>query len=245
MIDLHLHVLPGIDDGASDLAEACEMCRMAAEDGCEALIVTPHQRHDRWENGDSEALEALLAEVQGEVGDTIQLHLGAEIRIDSDLLTDLERYPEAGITPLAGSRYLLLELDRRGIGPDPLHLAHEVRVAGWFPIFAHPEFIAPLVESPELVARLVDLGASMQVTAMSVTGEFGRRAQKYCQTLLDAGLVHFVSSDAHSTEWRPPGLSLAYREIAGRWGEETARRLTTTNPAAVLADQPLPVAVSG
>lgn len=244
MIDLHLHVLPGVDDGADDLDEACRMCQMALDDGCEGLIVTPHQRHDLWDNRDAERLEELLDRVRKSFGEGLALHLGAEIRVDSDLLSELERGPgpshvaRRGPTSLAGSRYLLLEFDRGGFNTDPVALTHELTVAGWVPIFAHPEHIRGL-EDLETMERMAEAGALFQITGMSLTGEFGPRARSLCERYLDVSLVHFVASDAHGAGWRPPGLSRARQTLARRWGEETAEALTRTHAAAVMADRPL------
>ncbi len=245
MIDLHLHVLPGVDDGASSLAEAREMCRLAAADGVEVMVTTPHQRNPLWDNLDPERLGALRERLQEEVGERPHLLPGAEIRVDSELFADLERMPESGLLPLAGSRYLLLELDRHDPWADPAAVAHEAVVAGWVPVFAHPELIPVLIEDLPLMRRLADLGALFQVTAMSVTGDFGRRTRDRCAALLDEGLVHFVASDAHSPEWRPPLLGRAYNALARGWGDEVAQLLTTSNPAAVVADRPLAAPAAG
>lgn len=241
MIDLHLHVLPGVDDGPADLEEALRMCALAAADGCRALIVTPHQRHDLWDNRDRRPLEAALKRLRRAVDEhpdfTLDLHLGAEIRVDSELLHELEE--ESGPLPLAGSRYLLLEGSPEGVRPDPVALTHELVVDGWIPIFAHPEFV-PGLEDPGLASELTALGACYQITATSLLGEFGRRPLEICCNLLDRGLVHFVASDAHGSAWRPPGLSRARERLARRWGEEVADDLTRRNGEAVLADRPLP-----
>lgn len=239
MIDIHTHVLPGIDDGAADLEESRTMCRLAAEGGCEAVIATPHQRSPSWENTDPDRLEALRREVERAVGRRPAVHPGGEIRIDSQLLDDLERLPGSGLLPLAGSRYLLLEFPRRLPAPDPPALTHELTVAGWRPVYAHPEMIPFLASDLELMARLVDEGALFQVTAMSVTGDAGPRAQAVCERMLERGLVHFVASDSHGVDWRPPDLHHARRRIADRWGEDVAERLTDGNPRRVLEDRPL------
>ncbi len=242
MIDLHFHVLPGIDDGADDLETAVAMCRLAGDDGCEAVVATPHQRTEMWENTDLFALEELRRRVAAAVGERPRLELGGEVRVDSALLAELEEAaPGSGPAALAGSRYLLLELDRFGTGPHPAELAHEVIVGGRVPIFAHPEMIPALAGDLDLVARLVAAGALFQITAMSVTGDFGRTARSVCHRLLDRDLVHFVASDAHGVRHRPPGLSGARDEIARRWGEDLAWRLTRDNPRAVLEDRPLAV----
>ena len=239
MIDIHCHILPGVDDGARDLREAVAMCRMAAADGCEAMVATPHQRRGEWWNDDREHLEALARHLGEAVGPGFRIFLGGEIHVDSQILSEVEQLPAGGgILPLAGSRWLLLELGPAGTPAEVSHLIHELVVSGWKPILAHPEFIPWL--DPGLVARLVALGATTQVTAMSVTGDFGRRPQQGSLALIEAGLVHFVASDSHGTARRPPGLSRACQALADRWGEDLARRLTVDNPRAVIENRPLP-----
>jgi len=240
MIDLHCHILPGVDDGAQSLEEAAAMCRLAARDGCEAMVATPHQRRGEWWNSDREGLCALAGELQDAVGPGFRVYLGGEVHVDSALLAEVEKQPAGGVLPLAGSRYLLLELDSQGTATEAIHLVHELTVAGWYPILAHPEFIPWLATDPELVERLVALGATTQVTAMSVTGDFGRRPQNDVFSLLDAGLVHFVASDSHGVRRRPPGLKRACDLIAARWGRDVAWRLVDDNPRAVVTNRPLP-----
>lgn len=204
MIDLHLHLLHDTDDGAQNLEQALAMARIAAGDGCKALVATPHQRRDEWETADPRRLAARLAEIQAAIeteigsdaGRALKLYLGAEVRVDSELLAELEEREHAGILPLAGSRYLLLELDAFGFGPDPVELVRELVVRGWRPILAHPEMIPFLWQSEdELIPRLIEAGALFQVTAMSVTGEFGRGPKDRVWEMLAAGWVHFVRSE--------------------------------------------------
>jgi protein-tyrosine phosphatase len=242
MIDLHCHILPGVDDGPRSLGEAVAMCRMAAEEGCEAMVATPHQRRGAWWNSDLAALAALRRELQQAVGPSLRILPGGEIHVDSELLAEIERLPAGGgVLPLAGSRYLLIEFGSNQTGGEAINLVHELAVAGWRPIIAHPEFIPWLDLS--LVERLVELGATTQVTAMCVTGDFGRQSQQDALELLAAGLVHFVASDSHGIQRRPPGLRRACQVIAGRWGEEMARRLSADNPRAVIEHRPLPETV--
>jgi protein-tyrosine phosphatase len=173
--------------------------------------------------------------------------LGGEVHADREILSEVERLAVGTtsggtILSLAGSRWLLIELDRWGSHPggrsETVHLIHEITVAGWRPILAHPELIPWL--DLDLLAHLVRLGATAQVTAMSVTGDFGRRPMQDSHRMIEAGLVHFLASDAHDTRRRPPGLRRACLMIEGRWGDELARRLTVDNPRAVVEDRPLP-----
>lgn len=242
MIDLHCHILPGVDDGAETLEDALAMCRLASDDGCEAMVATPHQRREPWWNDDVARLRQLAEQLQGRVRETIghgfQVLLGAEVHTDREVLSEIEKLPGGPILPLAGSRYLLLELDRWGGMDAAVQLVHEVTVAGWRPILAHPEHI-PWLDLDKL-AHLVSLGAMSQVTAMSVTGDFGRRTMLDSHRMIEAGLVHFLASDAHDVRRRPPGLRRACLMIAGRWGDELAHQLAVDNPRAVLEDRPLP-----
>lgn len=246
MIDLHIHLLPGIDDGPASLETAVAMCRRAAEDGCTDLVATPHQRHELWWNDDLDRLKKLERALRDAVGQgpgrLPRLHLGAEIRVGEGLLDAVDRGPEGGIQPLAGSRYLLLELSRFVPDPDPVGLVHELSVAGWRPVLAHLEEIRWLAEDLETVGHMVSLGATVQVTGASLIGTYGRPRQERARHLLDAGLVHFLASDAHDLEQRPPGLSAARSEVAHRWGEPVAALLTEINPRAVIENRPLPAA---
>ena len=126
MIDLHCHLLPGVDDGARSFEESVAMCRMAAEAGCEAMVATPHQRRGEWWNSDRERLAALADELQTRVGSALRIYLGGEIHVDSELLAEIEKLPDGGgVFPLAGSRYLLIEFHGGTFPSAAIHLVHE------------------------------------------------------------------------------------------------------------------------
>ncbi len=240
MIDLHTHILPGIDDGAGTWDEAIEMCRLAAADGCTGVVATPHQRK-AWPNEDTDRLRSLVDELQQRAGPKPKIWVGGEIHVGVDILDDLERPGLGGLAPLADSRALLLEF---GLSQPPMGasaLIHELVLAEWQPVIAHPEFIPFLAEDLELMDELVVMGARAQATAMSVTGKFGRRIQASVRTMIDRGLIHFVASDAHSPTWRSPGLSEARDEISRRWGRAVADRLTDDYPASILAGRDIPL----
>jgi protein-tyrosine phosphatase len=239
MIDLHCHILPGIDDGAATLAQAVAMCRAAADAGSEVLVATPHQRRGSWWNCHRPALLQLRAELQEAVGPTPLILAGGEIHVDPRLLDDILTLHDddvEGPLPLAGSRYLLIEFGGNSTPASAGDLIHELSVAGWRPVIAHPEHFPWMVDNPATLARLIALGAMAQVTAMSITGEFGARAQTDTLRLIDRGLVHFVASDAHNLHRRPPTLAAAWKAISSRWGEEMARDLLVDNPRLVIAD---------
>ena len=243
MIDIHSHILPGIDDGARNLDESIAMCRLAAADGASVIVATPHLRHSRYWNDDRPALEALWRELRDQVAEEefeLEVLLGGEISVGSESLDEIVRMPDGDLLPLCGGHYLLLELDWHGLGPDPLEMVHEVTILGWRPVIAHPERVAWLAQDHELVAAMIEHGAYMQLTAMSLTGEFGSQARERSEALLDEGLVHFISSDAHDQKHRPPGLSAARDLVGERYGEPLAQALFVDNPRAVIEDEPLP-----
>jgi protein-tyrosine phosphatase len=173
------------------------------------------------------------------IGGQPEILLGGEIRIDEAILEALAQPDLDGILPLAGSSYLLLEYDRFGMIMDPEGLVHELTVSGWTPVFAHPEFIPGLGDDIDLMRHLATMGALFQITAMSLTGAFGRNIRKQVEKLLDLDLVHFVASDAHDTSSRPPGLEEAHEIIATGWGAEAADNLTSLHPRAVVENRPL------
>lgn len=239
MIDLHCHILPGVDDGAEDLDAALAICRLAAEDGCTAMVATPHLRHELWDNGDRRYLERLWHQIRDLASDVIDVHLGGEIAVNSESCRELSRLPGGDLLSLAGSRYLLLEFHHVGMGPDPEELIHELVVDGWCPVIAHPERIRWLASDPGYLQALLDLGALTQVTAVSLLNMAGRFAFDVASRMLDAGMVHFVASDAHDTRFRPPGMSRAFRRVAETLGEPVARELFITNPRAVVENRAL------
>ena len=246
MIDIHSHILPGIDDGAEDPLESLKICRLATNLGYKAMIATPHQRHPVWWNAETIKLEVLLKNLEKQVDGALDLYLGAEIRVDKGFMRDLENIENSGLTAMAGSNYLLLEFERRKLSVDPVKVVEEVQAAGWRPIVAHPEFIQQISQDFELAKALVDAGALIQITAMSVTGDFGLEAKECVNSLLESGQVHFVASDCHGHRRRPPGLKSAFNKIKARWSKEYATQLTVDNPLAVIENRPVePVNMGG
>lgn len=241
MIDLHSHVLPGVDDGAADIDEALAICRMAVKDGTTELVATPHLRHPSYWNDDSHGLEAAfltLREVVEHEGLELELHLGGEIAVSDASVEELLQ-PGSRLFTIAGGKWVLLEFDFQGYGPDPVETVWEVAVKGFRPIVAHPERLRWMASDGGLLTALARHGAAFQLTAMSLTGEFGRIARDAAMGLAEKGFVHFVSSDAHDSRLRRPGLAAAREVVTRAWGEETARRLFLDHPRAVIEDRPL------
>ena len=232
MIDLHHHCLPGVDDGPREMSEAVELCQLAASEGIETIVATPHVRRGRWRNTSRETLERIAGELRDRIGDSPQILLGSEYFFAHDMPDVVERGD--AVIPLAGSRYVLVEFASHAIPPLVEQPFYRLQLAGWTPIIAHPERNIVFQARPEMLVGLVRGGARTQITAGSFTGAFGAAAQKAAREWLAAGLVHVIASDAHNTTKRPPLVSAArpiVREIAG---EAVTEALFRGNPRAVI-----------
>jgi protein-tyrosine phosphatase len=235
LIDLHSHILPGLDDGAADTAEAVAIARAAVADGITGMAATPHVREDY--PTEASAMRARLAELReslAEAGVPLELHSGGEVA-----LTHLDRLDEDELRAfaLAGSRYLLLEFPYQGWPLDLRTRIFELQVAGLVPVLAHPERNPETIAAPNRVAALVEAGALVQLTASSLDGRGGRAVAETARYLLDAGVVHLVASDAHAPAVRGVGLAGAVEAVGD---EPLARWLTELVPAAIVADAPVP-----
>jgi protein-tyrosine phosphatase len=239
MIDLHCHLLPGVDDGARDLEEALAMARLAAADGIRAIVATPHVMNGLYHHT-REELQAhftRLKEYLDAQGLPLALYLGADIHLSPGLIQNLERQE---LPALNNQRYLLLELPAFAL-PSALHeILFGLRARGFIPIITHPERNAAIQKNPEQAAELSRFGALFQVTAMSLTGEFGKVVQACAAALLEKGLVQVLATDAHSREGRPPILSAGVRAAEKLIGKDAALRLVTAHPERVLAGAPWP-----
>lgn len=238
MIDLHCHLLPGIDDGAPDLAVSLEMARIALADGITITACTPHIYPGLYENraeGIRRAIEDLRRAL-AEADLPLTLVEGADIQIVPELLDGLR----AGTHPrLNGGRYFLLEPPHHTVPGGFLELIRNSLAMGYVPVVTHPERLTWLDEAhyPWFV-EAARLGAWIQVTAGALTGRFGRAPKYWGERLLDEGVVHLLATDAHDPRHRPPRLAEG-REAAAPWvGEEEADRLVFERPRAILGDLP-------
>ncbi len=234
MIDLHSHILPGIDDGVQSEDESVEFARVAVSDGVQAIVATPHCKDGVWENRREDVLqrvERLRARLKDE-GIPLVLYPGAEVHICPDLPARVEdgRAP----TLADNGKTLLLELSLTQYPFELQNLLFQLRLAGIEVLFAHPERILYFQEDPSRYAELVRMGAWGQITTGSITGQFGRDVQAYSDRLLREGLVHVIASDAHNTRGRPPVLGEAVRAATAAVGEARASCMVREAPRALL-----------
>jgi protein-tyrosine phosphatase len=239
VVDLHHHLLPGLDDGAPDLATTLKMARMAAEDGITHVVCTPHA------NGrypfDSEKTQGLLAEARQSIGDAgirLILGFGCDFHLSYDNVRDALQNPRR--YTVNGGEYILVELPDYALPPTLEETFYSLRLAGMTPILTHPERNPSLQQDDSRLKDWIRDGMLTQVTASSVTGLMGRKAQKMAERMLADRWVHFLSTDAHNISTRQPKMREARDHIAARYGEQYAQRLCTENPQAVFDGGALP-----
>lgn len=232
MIDLHTHVLPGLDDGAADIEEAVALCRAAAAEGITALAATPHVRDDYPTT--PKQISQRLAELREAVGEVIRVLPGAELALD-----ELQRpADELARFALAGNpRYLLVETPYVGWPLNIRSLFSDLRAVGIVPVLAHPERNLDVQLRPQLLEPLVADGMLIQLTAASVDGRHGRAAANCARDLLERRLAHLLASDAHGPSIRAIGFAAAVDELQDA---ALAQWLTVDVPGSIVEHRPLP-----
>lgn len=236
MIDLHSHLLPGIDDGAPDMDISLKMARIAVDDGIAVMACTPHIYPGMFENNGPD-IKRRVAELQAqlnEAGIALKLTWGADAHVAPDLMEKLK----SGAAPsLNDTRYFLLEPPHHVAPPKFAEFAFGFLAAGYVPVITHPERLSWIEGHYATFCDLCDKGVWMQVTAGSLTGRFGQAARYWGERMLDEGRVHILATDAHSPDRRPPLLAEG-REAAIKWvGREQARHLVVTRPLGILENR--------
>lgn len=237
-IDIHTHILPGVDDGACDLAEAIQMIRMAWENGTGALVLTPHCRGEFGSNGVSKRHTVFLRlqeQVRAEFPQ-IRLYLGSEVRYGSDVP---EKLAAGEIQTLNGSHYVLLEFGSACLRSQILRGISNCVLSGYTPVLAHAERYDVFYRDDALIEEVLDMGALIQVNAQSILGNLGLRTRFFCHKLLQRRQIHFVSSDCHDTIHRTPLLRKCWDKVRKKYGEEYAHQIFCWNAQAVIEDAEL------
>lgn len=237
MIDLHCHMLPGIDDGSPDLATSLEMARIAVADGIAITACTPHIYPGLYENtaaGIRSAVTSLQAELDAN-GIALQLTSGADAHLTPELLGRLK----SGTAPTINQgRYFLLEPPHHVEPPRFEDSVFDFMVSGYIPVITHPERLTWIEGKYESFKRLALRGAWMQITSGSLTGRFGSRAQYWGERMLDEGLVHILATDAHTTRRRAPLLAEGKAVAVKYVGKVEAERLVEERPRAIFDNMP-------
>jgi protein-tyrosine phosphatase len=239
MVDLHHHLLPGLDDGPKDLETSIEMARVAAEDGITHVVATPHA------SGRYTFEPALIAERVATLREAIAaqripltIATGCDFHLSYDNVQDAVQNPRK--YTLNGTDYLLVELPDHGLPPNVSETFYELQLAGMVPILTHPERNPTLQMDHERLARWMRNGVLVQITTSSILGQMGSKAQKMAHHLLANRWVHFISTDAHNLKSRPPKMRAAHDLVARKYGTGYAHSLCTANPQAVFDGSALP-----
>lgn len=236
MIDIHSHIIAGVDDGPKTWEVAQEMCRMAAADGIEHMVATPHANHRYRYDRDSLAKE--LDYLRSLIGGKPGLSLGCDFNLSYENLQDALARPEWYI--IEGSKYMLVELSNYSIPAQIGEYFSKLGDKGIMPVITHPERNPILQQDPKRVLHWVEQGCVVQVTASALTGGWGEPAWRTAAWLMQHEAVHVLATDAHDTKNRAPVLSAGRKEAAEFCGEEIAEAMVDANPRAIISGQPLP-----
>lgn len=213
MVDIHSHILPGLDDGSLSLEMSLEMARMAVRDGIHTIIATPHYNNGRYDNEYEDILfecNQLNAELEN-VGIPLKVLPGQEVHVTYNLI---EQIVDKKVGTLYGTRYILLELPHNSIPIYLKELLLDLDNRNLIPIIAHPERNAVLIHEPQRLNEIADAGALMQLTAKSITGGNGKSPQRLAMQMIKSHCAHFIASDAHNSTTRSVNLSEAYKVVS-------------------------------
>lgn len=235
-IDIHCHILPGVDDGSPDMATSLEMLRIAEKNGITHMILTPHHKpmHHNVSPEHNVAYRKRLREAAKDAGIEVKLFSGNEIYYSDETMEELI---DGKICSLAGSDYVLVEFHPTNPYKAIQNAVSRVQAAGFIPIIAHVERYSDIVAHPSRVKDLIEMGSFIQVNASSIMGKYGFGISHFTKKLLKEELVHFVASDAHDTGRRAPNLLDCRNYVERKYGEDYGKKLFFTNPANVIRNE--------
>jgi protein-tyrosine phosphatase len=236
MVDLHCHILPGLDDGSATMEESMAMAESAIAEGITHVVATPHSSNEY--HFDFSHVHELRDELQNKIGDRLKIATGCDFHLNPENLGALHKDPRQFC--INQRDFLLLEFNEYSIPPSMDHTLHEIQLAGVQPVITHPERNGILRAHPERLKKWVRVGCFAQVTGGALTGAFGAGAQQDALKWIGEGLIHFVASDAHNTRARPLRLQTAYNVVVDQFGQEKARALFQDNPLAAFEGRELP-----
>jgi protein-tyrosine phosphatase len=233
VIDLHCHMLPGLDDGPRDFTVSLEMARIAVAEGISTVVCTPHILPTVYDNTGTN-IRAAVNRFEAELARAkvpLRVLPGADVHIAPNLVEDLHR---GRVLSIADSRYILLEAPHHIFSPALRDCIFSLMAAGYVPILTHPERLAWIGQYYELLQELATAGTLVQITCGSLIGHFGRRAQHWSLRMLDEGFVDVIATDAHDTEGRPPRMKEALQVVVDHRGGDEANKMVSERPRAIL-----------
>jgi protein-tyrosine phosphatase len=239
MIDIHCHLLPGIDDGPETLKQALELAQLAVDNGITHSVVTPHIHPGRWENS-REIIQkhwAAFKQAIAEAGIPLQLGFASEVRLSPEILQMVAQDQIPFLGEVDGYKILLLELPHSHVPPGSDNLTRWLLDRKIRPMIAHPERNKGIMRDVEKIQPFVDQGCFFQLTAGAAAGLFGEPAQNTAKVLLERGCVTIIASDAHNVKHRPPRLDHGRDAAAAIIGDEQAEALVNSAPMDIVGEQ--------
>jgi protein-tyrosine phosphatase len=232
LIDIHCHILPGIDDGPSDIKESIEMAKIAALDGITKIVATPHIKDTLYPVAKIEKSIEVFNTSLIEMGIPVEIIKGADVNamLDPSLLNDYT---------IKNTGYILIEFPHSHLPKNSKEILLKMMIKGFHPIITHPERNFSVIKKPDILFELLDTGLLVQITADSLTGYFGVDTQECAFYLLERGAVSFIATDAHSSSQRRPVLSEGLKVAEKLIGKEKADNLVTLNPESVISGGPI------
>lgn len=240
MIDIHCHILPNVDDGSESLEESIEMAKIAESEGITKIVNTSHCHFDfKYKKGNELKLELeKFNQALKEENINIEVLLGNELYYTSDLI---ERFDELDFFSMNNSKYILMEFSPINFPKNIEDVIYEIKIRGYIPIIAHAERYKQVQEDVNIVLDCIKEGALIQVNASSILGKNGEKAEDTSKKLLDNNMVHFVATDAHSSNRRRPLIKDSYNYILKNYGKEVAEKLFIENPTAVIENRDISI----
>ena len=236
MIDLHCHLLPGIDDGASNVSVSLEMARMCVDQGVVCVACTPHILPGLYNNAGPQiwaAVDALQSHIS-DAGIELELVPGADNHVVPDFVSGLR---SGHLLCLGASRYVLVEPPHHVAPPHLDRLFTDILAAEYIPILTHPERLSWIEDNYVSILEMARLGVWMQITSGSLIGRFGTRRKYWAERMLSEGLVQILASDAHDTKRRPPDLARGRQAAEHFVGAQEATNLVVARPKGILLDR--------
>lgn len=235
LIDIHTHIVPGVDDGARSVEEAARLLQMEYRNGVEAVILTPHYRKGMFETPPEVVEEQYkkIWKMANRSRSGMKVYLGCEYHTNREMVAELN----AGKRPtMAGSRYVLTEFSSTHSYEILRNQIYELVATGYIPIVAHAERYSCLLKKPELVEELRALGAEIQITSGSILGEAGWGVKRFCWKLLKKKSVQYIASDAHDLKERCPNLQQCAEVLEKKLGCRYAEQIFIRNPRRIIKE---------
>ena len=235
MIDIHTHILPGLDDGSTNIKESIDILKELISQGVEEIIATPHIISGVYDNN-KKIIEDKIKELNSEIithNLPIKIHKGAELYCEPNLIEKTKREE----LNLAGSKYILIESDMQRFPDNFEDILFQFQLARYIPILAHAERFTPFMNDFNYLLDIVNRGILVQINSGSLFGDYGDNVQKLAHKILQTGCAHFIASDVHGLNKRPIMLKEAYQFLSENFNENLAKLLMDENPKRLIQNE--------